>query len=321
MQGEKSTLFQNSYIVRQIHLSVGAEDFFQLIDGRGKEFILVVDKLEFSVPFSGFISEDLDRMMPDLVLHKAYGHNRQDLVGKYCIEKSARTVGFPGSLDMQGMPDGIVFKKLSGTASIFPDCEFLPVQFTDVDPVPGIEWMIFSGGQNKAVIDHGENDQIGRMDLAFNHSCIQFRAEKLLFDGLGVGDKRVNLKIRKFFLKIKDNGRGQAGSHCDGGTKLQGGRLTLILHQFLQLLKLTDHFPGVREKQFSTVCEIEFSAKTFKEKTVVMCFQFPDGLADRWLGEIKMFGGSTHGALFCNGYKNSEMADGHVKSSLCGMYR
>ena len=152
------------------------------------------------------------------------------------------------------------------------------------------------------------------MDLTFYHSSVQLRTQKLLLDILRVGDKGVNVKVRDFFLQIQDNGWGQAGSHSEGGAKLQGGRLSLVLHQLFQLLKLADHFTGMGKKNLSPFCEIKLFSKTFKEKAVIMSFQLTDGLTDCWLGKIKMFGSSTHGALFRNGRKNSEMADGHMES-------
>ena len=120
--------------------------------------------------------------------------------------------------------------------------------------------------------------------------------------------------MRDFFLQIQDNGWSQAGSHSEGGTELQGGRLSLVLHQLLQLLKLADHFTCMGKKKLPAVCKIKLFSKTFKEQSVIMSFQFADGLADCWLREIKMLGGSTHRALFRNSCKNSEMADGHVGS-------
>ena len=50
---------------------------------------------------------------------------------------------------------------------------------------------------------------------------------------------------------------GQAGSHSEGGAKLQGGRLSLVLHQLFQLLKLADHFTGMGKKKLSPFCEIK----------------------------------------------------------------
>ena len=35
----------------------------------------------------------------------------------------------------------------------------------------------------------------------------------------------------------------------EGGAKLQGGRLSLVLHQLFQLLKLADHFTGMGEEE------------------------------------------------------------------------
>ena len=88
------------------------------------------------------------------------------------------------------------------------------------------------------------------MNLTFYHSSVQLRTQKLLFDILRVGDKGVNVKVRDFFLvrsRIMDGG--QAGSHSEGGAKLQGGRLSLVLHQPFQLLKLADHFTGIGEEE------------------------------------------------------------------------
>ena len=248
------------------------------------------------------------------MMHKTDGHNREHLVIQHCVQQCPRTVGFPGSSDLQIMAKGVILKKLSGTASIFPDCKFLVVQLLDMDASSAVKRMLFSGGKDQTVVDDGKNDKVRGMDLTFYHSSVQLRTQKLLFDILRVGDKGVNVKVRDFFLQIQDNGWGQAGSHSEGGAKLQGGRLSLVLHQPFQLLKLADHFTGMGKKKLSPFCEIKLFSKTFKEKAVIMSFQLTDGLTDCWLGKIKMFGSSTHGALFRNGRKNSEMADGHMES-------
>ena len=76
--------------------------------------------------------------------------------------------------------------------------------------------------------------------------------------------------IRQFqqleeLMQIQDNGWGQAGSHSEGGTKLQGGRLSLVLHPLFQMLKLEANLTGMGQTKISPSCEIKPISKTFKE--------------------------------------------------------
>ena len=107
------------------------------------------------------------------MMHKTDGHNREHLVIQHCVQQCPRTVGFPGSPDLQIMAKGVILKKLSGTASIFPDCKFLVVQFLDMDASSAVKRMLFSGGKYQTVVDNGKNDKIRRMDLTFYHCSIQ----------------------------------------------------------------------------------------------------------------------------------------------------
>ena len=106
-------------------------------------------------------------------MHKTDGHNREHLVIQYRVEQCLRTVGFPGCPDLQIMAKGVILKKLSGTAAIFPDCKFLVVQFLDMDASSAVKRMLFSGGEDQTVVDNGKNDQIRRMDLTFYHCSVQ----------------------------------------------------------------------------------------------------------------------------------------------------
>ena len=107
------------------------------------------------------------------MMHKTDGHNREHLVIQYRVEQCLWTVGFPGSQDLQIMAKCIVLKKLSGTASIFPNCKFLVVQLLDMDASSAVKRMLFSGGEDQTVVDNGKNDQIRRMDLTFYHSSVK----------------------------------------------------------------------------------------------------------------------------------------------------
>ena len=78
------------------------------------------------------------------------------------------------------MAKGVILKKLSGTASIFPDCKFLVVQLLDMDASSAVKRVLFSGGKNQTVVDDGKNDKIRRMDLTFYHGSVQLRTQKLL---------------------------------------------------------------------------------------------------------------------------------------------
>ena len=100
------------------------------------------------------------------------------------------------------MAKGVILKKLSGTASIFPDCKFLVVQLLVMDASSSVKRMLFSGGKDQTVVDDGKNDKVRGMNLPFYHSSVQLRTQKLLFDILRVGDKGVNVKVRDFFLQI-----------------------------------------------------------------------------------------------------------------------
>ena len=91
-------------------------------------------------------------------MHKTDGHNREHLVIQHCVQQCLRTVGFPGSPDLQIMAKGVIFKKLSGTASIFPDCKFLVVQLLVMDASSAVKRMLFSGGKDQTVVDDGKND-------------------------------------------------------------------------------------------------------------------------------------------------------------------
>ena len=99
--------------------------------------------------------------------------------------------------------EGVILKKLSGTASIFPDCKFLVVQLLDMDASSAVKRMLFSGGKDQTVVDDGKNDKVRGMNLTFYHSSVQLRTQKLLFDILRVGDKGVNVKVGIFFCRSR----------------------------------------------------------------------------------------------------------------------
>lgn len=105
-------------------------------------------------------------------MHKTDGHNREHLVIQHCVQQCPRTVGFPGSSDLQ---------------------------LLDMDASSAVKRMLFSGGKDQTVVDDGKNDKVRGMDLTFYHSSVQLRTQKLLFDILRVGDKGVNVKVRDFF--------------------------------------------------------------------------------------------------------------------------
>ena len=89
-------LIQHPHFFGQIHMLISMQDFFQFVDSRCQKFVLMIYQFELSVPFSISLTEDMNGIVLQLVLHQAQGHHGKDLVIQYGIEQYPRAVGFPG---------------------------------------------------------------------------------------------------------------------------------------------------------------------------------------------------------------------------------
>ena len=67
-------------------------------------------------------------------------------------------------------------------------------------------------------------------------------------------------------------------------------------HLFFQKIKLGDDKASIAVELAAGLGNIQFFGKTFKEKNVIMFFQFPYRLGHGGLGHIQIFSGGTHGS-------------------------
>ncbi len=65
-------------------------------------------------------------------------------------------------------------------------------------------------------------------------------------------------------------------------------------HVVFQLFELGGELLGVRVEELSAVRDVEFFGVPLKEQGVVVFFQLVDGLTDRGLGDVEVFGCGAH---------------------------
>lgn len=256
------------------------------MNSRREELVFVINKFEFSVPFPILIIKNPDFSMPDLMRHQSKRHNRKYPVIKHSIQKRPGTVGLPNRLHKNMMLRSILLKQLPGSASLFTHSKRFPHKILYLNAFFPIKWMILSHRKHQAVINNRKNSKIRRKDFPLHNSHIQLRAKKLLLNILGIAHIRMDPNLRAVLLKPGNQKGRQTSSHRNSRTQLQCGRLPLIQHQFLQLLKLPDQISRLGKQKLAPFCEIQLLSQSFKKKTIVMLFQLPNGLAHRRLRQI-----------------------------------